>query len=130
MAYVEFNPNPVGRRVGDCAVRAVAKVLGMGWESAYIALVINGIQMGDVMTGNSVIGATLRQHGFKKFDIPNTCPDCYTIEEFAEDNPSGKFVVGTGSHVVAIEDGSYFDAWDSGKETATYAWYKREEREI
>ena len=62
MAYIEFNPNPVGRRVGDCAVRAVAKALDMGWEAAYITLVINGIQMGDVMTGNSVIGATLHRN--------------------------------------------------------------------
>lgn len=128
MAYIEFNPNPVGRRVGDCAVRAVSKALGTGWESAYISLVINGIQMGDVMTANSVIGATLRMNGFKKFNIPNTCPDCYTIEDFAEDNPEGEFVVGTGSHVVYVKSGNYYDAWDSGKETATYAWYKEGEK--
>ena len=127
--WVEYLNNPVGRRVGDCAVRAVAKALDMGWEAAYIALVINGLQMGDVMTGNSVIGATLRQHGFKKFNIPNTCPDCYTIEDFAEDHPSGVYVAGTGSHVVAIKDGSYFDAWDSGKETVAYAWYREESEE-
>ena len=125
--WVEYQNNPVGRRVGDCAVRAVAKALNTGWESAYITLVINGIQMGDVMTANSVIGATLRQNGFKRFNIPNTCPDCYTIEDFAEDNPKGVFVVGTGSHVVFVKDGNYFDAWDSGKETASYAWYKEGE---
>ena len=129
MAYIEFNPNPVGRKVGDCAVRAIAKALNMGWEAAYIALVMNGMQMGDVMTGNSVIGATLRQHGFKKFNIPNTCPDCYTVEDFAEDHPSGVYVAGTGSHVVAIKDGSYFDAWDSGKEPVAYAWYREESEE-
>lgn len=125
--WIETNLNPVGRKVGDCAVRAVAKALGMGWEAAYVALVINGMQMGDVMTGNSVIGATLRQHGYKKFNIPNTCPDCYTIEQFAEDHSaSGEYVVGTGSHVVFVKHGDYYDAWDSGKETATYAWYREE----
>lgn len=129
MAWVETNLNPVGRRVGDCAVRAVAKALDMGWEAAYIALTINGLAMGDVMNGNSVIGATLRQHGFRKYNIPNTCPDCYTIEQFAEDHPSGTYVVGTGSHVVCIKDGSYFDAWDSGKETVAYVWYREESEE-
>lgn len=129
MAWVETNLNPVGRRVGDCAVRAVAKALDMGWEAAYIALTINGLAMGDVMNGNSVIGATLRQHGFKKYNIPNTCPDCYTIEQFAEDHPSGTYVVGTGSHVVCIKGGSYFDAWDSGKETVAYVWYREESEE-
>ena len=129
MAYIEWNPNPVGRKVGDCAVRAVAKALDMGWEAAYIALTINGLAMGDVMNGNSVIGATLRQHGFKKYNIPNTCPDCYTIEQFAEDHPSGTYVVGTGSHVCAIKNGSYFDAWDSGKEAVAYVWYREESEE-
>lgn len=127
--WVEYLNNPVGRRVGDCAVRAVAKALDMGWEAAYIALTINGLAMGDVMNGNSVIGATLRQHGFRKYNIPNTCPDCYTIEQFAEDHPSGTFVVGTGSHVVCIKNGSYFDAWDSGKETVAYVWYREESEE-
>ena len=122
--WVEYLNNPVGRKVGDCAVRAVSKALDMGWEAAYIALVINGLQMGDVMSSNSVIGAVLRQHGFKKASIPDECPVCYTIKEFAEDNPSGTFVVGTGDHVVAIIDGDYFDAWDSGNEVPTYAWYK------
>ena len=33
MAYVEFNNNPVGRRIGDCAVRAISKALNIGWEA-------------------------------------------------------------------------------------------------
>lgn len=39
MAWIEFNNNPVGRRVGDCAVRAISKALDTDWESAYISLV-------------------------------------------------------------------------------------------
>ena len=35
MAYVYFNPNPAGRRVGDCAVRAVAAALDTDWEDAF-----------------------------------------------------------------------------------------------
>lgn len=34
--FTEYNPNPAGRRVGDCAVRAVAKALDTDWETAYI----------------------------------------------------------------------------------------------
>ena len=47
--YREYNPNPVSRRVGDCAVRAVAKALDTDWESAYIMLVSNGYVMGDML---------------------------------------------------------------------------------
>ena len=48
MAWIEFNNNPIGKKVGDCSVRAVSKALGMGWEAAYIALVISGMQLGDM----------------------------------------------------------------------------------
>ena len=47
MAWIEYNNNPVGRKVGDCSVRAVSKALDMGWEAAYIALAMNGLQMCD-----------------------------------------------------------------------------------
>lgn len=128
MAYIEWNPNPVGRKVGDCAVRAVAKALNMGWEAAYIALTINGLQMGDMPSSDSVWGATLRQHGFKRENISNECPDCFTVADFAEENPEGVYVLGTGGHVVTVIDGDYYDSWDSDKEIPQFVWYRRKEK--
>ena len=125
--WVEYLNNPVGRRVGDCAVRAVSKALGMGWEAAYIALTINGLQMGDMPSADSVWGALLRQHGFRRKNIPDECPACYTVEDFCEDNPSGVFVIGTGGHVVTAVDGDYYDSWDSGKEAVQFVWYREDE---
>jgi hypothetical protein len=61
----------------------VSVALGVDWETAYAMLAVNGFQMGDVMNSNAVSGATLRQHGFKRANIPNECPDCFTVEEFA-----------------------------------------------
>lgn len=29
--WTYYNPNPIAVRVGDCAVRAVAKAIGCGW---------------------------------------------------------------------------------------------------
>jgi hypothetical protein len=35
-----YNPNPTGRvSVGDCAVRALTKVLGVDWDDAFNILV-------------------------------------------------------------------------------------------
>ena len=132
-----YNPNPTGRgrAVGDCAVRAVAKALGLEWETAYALIANNGFQMGDMPSSNSVWGAVLdmpssnsvwgsvlRQHGFTRSAIPNTCPDCYTLERFAEEHPTGTFVVGTGNHVATIQDGQIWDAWDSSNEIPIYFW--------
>ena len=126
MAYVEYNPNPVGRKVGDCAVRAVAKALNMGWEAAYIALTINGLQMGDLPNSNAVSGALLRQYGFYRKALPDTCPDCYTVADFCEDHPEGVYVLYCGEHVVTVDSGDYFDSWDSGNEIPQYVWYRKE----
>lgn len=120
--YIEFNNNPAGRHVGDCAVRAISKALDMTWECAYITLAMNGLQMGDVMNADSVWGATLRKNGFVRKSIPSSCPDCYDIVEFCKEYPTGVYVVGTGGHVVTIENGNYFDSWDSGGEVPQFYW--------
>lgn len=125
--YIEWNNNPVGRRVGDCSVRAVSKALDIDWEKAYAMIASNGFAMGDMPSSDSVWGAVLRQNGFRKQAIPNTCPDCYTFADFAKDNPRGTFVLGTGSHVATVVDGDLYDSWNSSDEMPIYVWYKYKE---
>lgn len=125
--YEYYNPNPVGRRVGDCAVRAIAKALGLDWEKAYILIVSNGFSMGDMPSSDSVTGSVLRQNGFYRKVIPDTCPDCYTIEDFCNDNPKGTFVLYCGGHVATVVDGVLYDSWDSSNEIPTYVWFKKGE---
>ena len=119
-----YNPNPVGRMVGDCAVRAVSKALDISWEDAYLKMCKNGFLMGDMPSSDTVWGAILREEGFKRSIIPDSCPQCYTAEDFANDNPKGTFVLGFGGHCVCIKDGIIFDSWDSSKEIPTYVWHK------
>jgi hypothetical protein len=38
MSYVYFNPNPSGKMVGDCIIRALSKILNMSWESVFVEL--------------------------------------------------------------------------------------------
>ena len=122
--YIEWNNNPVGRRVGDCSVRAISKALDVDWETAYAMIASNGFAMGDMPSSNSVWGAVLRQNGFKKQIIPNSCPDCFTFADFARDNPRGTFVLGTGSHVATVVDGNLYDSWNSSDEIPVFVWYK------
>lgn len=121
-----FLNNPTGRRVGDCAVRAVSVALGIDWEDAYALIAVNGFAIGDMPSSDSVWGAVLRQNGFYKAVIPDSCPDCYSFEDFAKDNPNGTYVLGTGTHVATVKDGVIYDAWDSSKEIPAYAWYRKD----
>ena len=124
--WIEYQPNPAGRNVGDCAVRAISKALNIDWETAYALIAMNGYLMGDVLSSNSVWGAVLRQHDFKRSAIPNTCPDCYTAEDFCMENPHGVYVLGFGNHVATVVDGHLYDSWDSRKEIPQYYWHKEE----
>lgn len=124
--YIEYNPNPTGRKVGDCAVRAVAKALDLDWEAAYAIITKNGYMMGDMPSSNSVWGAVLRQNGFYRKAIPDSCPDCYTAEEFTKDHPDGTFVLGFGTHVATVIDGDLYDSWDSSQEIPQYYWYRKD----
>ncbi len=125
MAFIYFNPNPNGSYVGDCVIRALSKAFDTNWHKTYAELAIQGYSMGDMPSSNRVWGQYLKSCGFRRYVIPNTCPMCYTIKEFCEDNPHGTYVVGTGTHVVTVVDGNYYDTWDSGDETPIF-YYKKE----
>lgn len=122
--YIEYNPNPCGRRVGDCAVRAMTKALGVGWEAAYLTLAVNGLQMCDMPSSDSVIASVMRQNGFTREAVSNSCPDCYDAEEFCKEFPTGIHVVFFGGHIACIVDGNLYDAWDSSHEIVQYYWTK------
>ena len=124
--WIKYNPSPAGRNVGDCSVRAIAKALDISWEEAYAKTAAAGFAMCDMPSSNSVWGAVLRQHGFYREAIPNTCPDCYTASDFCEDHPDGTFVLGFGNHVATVVDGNLYDSFDSSEETPQYYWFKKE----
>ena len=123
--WVKYNPNPAGRFVGDCAVRAVAAALGIDWEEAYELISDAAFRMADMPSSDSVWGAVLRSHGFVREAIPNTCPDCYTVEDFVKDFPRGVYVLGFGGHVATIIDGDLYDSWNSMREVPVYFWYRK-----
>lgn len=123
-----YNPNPSGRNVGDCAVRAVAAALDTDWETAYDLIADAGYRMNDLPASDSVWGSVLRMNGFYRMAIPNSCPDCYTAEDFARENPEGTFVLGFGGHTAAVKNGMVWDSFDSTREVPQFVWYRKDGR--
>ena len=122
--YRFYNPNPKGKLVGDCSIRAISIALNQSWEKTYKDVCQYGLGMGDMPSSNYVWGTYLADHGFSRDIIPNYCPGCYTVRDFCRDNPTGLYVLCTGSHVVASLNGDYFDSFDSGDEVVAYLWRK------
>ena len=125
MGYVNFNKNNKKKLVGDCVIRAIATLLDVDWDDVYLDITTKGFYMKDMPSSNEVWSSYLRDVGFERYVIPNSCPDCYTVKDFCIDNPQGQFLLATGSHVIAVIDGSYYDTWDSGNEVPIYYWQRR-----
>lgn len=123
--WMYYNPNPAGRLVGDCSVRALSAALLMDWDRAFDLLCHNAKEMCDMPSSDGVWGSVLRQRGFVREAISTSCPDCYTAEDFCRDHPVGTFVLGFGGHVATVADGVLLDSWDSSQEIPVYLWRKK-----
>lgn len=122
--YLYYNPNPLDRRTGDCVIRALTKLLDTDWDTVFVELFTTAFAMKDMMDHNIVWNEYLESCGYVRRVIPDRCPLCYSIADFCDDHPSGKYVVATDSHVVAVVDGNYYDTWDSGDKVPIYYWTK------
>lgn len=125
MAWRRYQPNPCFKSVGDCSVRAVSAALGLTWYEAYDLLCEEGRRSCDLPSADATWGAVLRSNGFRRYAIPNTCPNCYTAAEFAIDHPKGVYVLAFGGHVATVRDGALLDSWDSSGEAPVYYYSRR-----
>lgn len=126
MHWQYYNPNPKANLVGDCVIRALTLACDLTWDKTYLELSLQGYLLKDMPSSNTVWGIYLKHKGFKRYIIPDSCPDCYSVREFCYDNPKGLFVLATGTHVVTCIDGNYYDTWDSGNEIPIY-YFKKED---
>lgn len=120
--WKKYNPNPEGRNGADCVYRAISKATGQSWIDTYWDLAYAGAALGDAPVSNFVWAEYLKRKGFKRYIVPDTCPVCYTVRDFCDSHPTGLYILGTGSHVVTVVNGDYFDSWDSGNEVPIYFW--------
>lgn len=120
--YSYYNTNPAQKNVGDCVVRAISKATGRDWGSTYLALSVQGYIDCDMPSANAVWGNYLRSLGYRRHMVPDTCPDCYTVNQFAEEHPEGTYILALSGHVVCVQDGVIWDSWNSGNEIVLYFW--------
>lgn len=124
--WVFYNPNPMALRKIDCSIRALCKVTGMSWDDVHDEVCQLSKYMGTMPSDNDVWGAFLRRRGWKRYAIPNECPNCYTVKDFCRDHPYGQYVLCPSGHVVAVESGDWFDTWNSCDEVPMWYWSREE----
>lgn len=123
--FVYYNPNPIREIAGDCVVRALCKAMGVTWDEAYHMICEQGFIDKDMPSSNGVWRAVLLNNGFTEHAIKNTCPDCYTVSDFCADHPRGTYILFLGGHVVCVQNGNHYDAWNSADEVPMF-YFRRE----
>ncbi len=123
MAYIYANPNPKNKIVDDCVIRALSLALGKSWDEIHYALAKQSYFDKDIMNANSVWGKYLNGIGIERHNLPDNCPLCYSVRQFTTDHPKGVYIAATGTHVVAVIDGDYYDTFDSGDYVPIYYFF-------
>lgn len=123
--WMRYLNNPLGKSIGDCAVRAGSVALGVTWYEAFDLLTKEARLVCDMPSADAVWGSVLRTNGFKRYALPNSCPDCYTAADFCRDNPRGVYVLAFGGHVATVRNGVLLDSWDSSAEIPIYYFRRR-----
>lgn len=122
--YTYLNKNPLNKRTDDCVIRAISAALDEPWEKVYADICVEGLRFYDMPSANHVWGSYLKKKGFRRFIVPDTCPNCYTVGDFANDHPKGTYILALHNHVVCVKDGCVLDTFDSSDRVPLYYWIK------
>lgn len=120
--WIKANPNPSQKEVPDCVIRAISIALNQPWIQTFDELVDVARRDFNMPSADTVWGHYLYLLGFEPFLLPFSCPKCITVNEFTKYYPVGTYIIGTGSHAVAVIDGNYYDSWNSGAEVCSFFW--------
>lgn len=123
--YRSYNPNPARRTTNDCVIRAICKLMNLDWLTVHDCIAEESRKKYDTMDANHVWIGWLKKHGYRLYPVQNECPDCYTVQDFCKDHPYGRFLLGTGTHAVAVVDGDWYDSFNSGDLIPTFYMHRR-----
>lgn len=118
--YLNVNPDKI--LVPDCTIRAITVLTGKTWEEVYDGVCAEGKLMHNMPSSNAVWSSYLSKLGYIRTPLPDTCPYCYTVDDFCHEHQHGKYLLALHEHVVAVVDGYYYDTWDSGRKVVLYYW--------
>lgn len=118
--YIHFNGNPCGISIGDCVIRAISIVTGYSRYKVYAGLCLQGFPCTIWGNSNAIWADYLKCIGFRRYTVYGK----QTVEDFSNVHPHGRYIIGTGTHAVAVVEGNIIDSWDSSQEIVQYYFTK------
>lgn len=121
--FIKFDGNPCGKTTGDCVIRAISVAENTSWRKTYLALCVEGYEKCTFGDDNKTWDSYLKSLGYQRFTLSDPKP--LTVAEFSNTHKDGVFIIGTGSHAVAVVNGDIIDSWDSSNEVVQYYYQKQ-----
>ena len=108
MSFKFYQPNDKQELSYDCVIRALSKAFNKSWLEVFDELVKIARTLQVVLNEDKCFNEYLKDYPLKK--IKKSKP---TIKEFAKVH-KGTYIVRAPNHLVAVDNGDYFDCWDCG----------------
>lgn len=122
---IYFNPNPLKKEIGDCVVRALCKAEGLEWDIVFEELFEYGKEFKEMPNADVCWKQFLLNRGYIQHKVSNKKGSKRpTVEGFSKANTESTYVMRVANHVVTIQDGYYYDLWDSGQRSVYGYWEK------
>lgn len=108
--YRYYNANPLGRKVNDCTVRAIALATGESWDSTYNYL-SDYAQQEAVMMDNVVYIDKFLDKNFEKI-YTNEKGYNMTVDDVSKCWYKGTYLITMKNHITCCIDGIIYDTFN------------------
>ena len=125
-----WSNNPQAKRdkkyeYGDCVIRAIGRVTGMGWYELYDLLTEKGFELCDCWAQKQVYEAVLKDLGFVWVSCPRTKGvKAMYVAEFIKKHEKGSYILRLAHHLTAVVDGCCYDVWYPQNDSVYGYWTK------
>jgi hypothetical protein len=130
--FVFYNPNPKQKfhkdgtpykwKYGDCAIRAIARLCDLNWDGAFDLAVGYCRDNHMVCSDPYLIDVMMKDLGYAKTGYKTR--ERMKVKDFCKAHTHGRYMCNVAGHVVAVVNGKYYDAWDSGEMYVT-SYYEK-----
>ena len=122
--YYQPNSKDIKDEYGDCVIRALTKAFDKTWGRIFADLVPYALEMQCMPNSKPCYEKYILDCGGQwqgvKVEKGKARP---TPNSFAKEYNQGTYILRLAHHLVTVEDGFFYDTWDSG-DKAVYGYWK------